>query len=473
MPIRLLTRSPDQGRPPAGAAVTALVAFLVAFVAMLGLALAQGLKPFSYDSGVYWSLGATFAPDGQFSLLNFDNPLRGYLLPLVNSGLQELSGAFSWNDSSAAKLFNALVFSLVTTVLAPAFAQQTWPQHRWGLYRRLGLAAVTLVFWHGYLNFPLSDFPALGAVLLALIAVARTDRPGWMLVAGLAAGAAINMRPAYLLLIPVLVALVALAWWGDRRAAGRPWKIRAICVLVAVLGFVVVSLPQSLSAHRHHDTWSFLPGATAGLSSLQFTEGMRMQRYDTYVGTGQPSARMIYADPTATKILDVREDGRIANARQYARVVVEHPALMTGLFLRHVVNGLDARYATPYIEKIDTGQNRWMRLAGFLLVFAALTRVAWPAARRALGPTRWRYPAALLVCGATSIASAVETRFLLPAYLLTYIVVLAPGWPNPFASTETGIRRFRTPLLLGLALVVFFAIVLNMVDTATNNLRFG
>jgi hypothetical protein len=452
---------------------TPVVAFVAMFVAMLIVALLQGAKPFYYDSGVYWGLADSFVRDGHFSLLNFDSPLRGYLLPLVNDGLQEVSAAFSWNDSSSAKVFNALVFSLVTTVLAPAFAEQTWPERRWGLGRRLLLATVVIVFWRGYLNFPLSDFPAIAAVLLALIGVGRTDRPGWMLVAGLAGAAAINMRPAYLLLMPVLVSLVAYGWWRQRGTDHPAWSRRGLCVALALLGFVVLSLPQSLSAHRHNDTWSFVPGAAAGLSSLQFTEGMRMQRYDTFVGTGQPSARMIFADPRAGEILDEREGGTIANARQYARVVVTHPAIMAGLFGRHVVNGLDARYPTPYIEQVDTGGNRCMRLAGFLLVFLALVRVAWPRARRMMGTARWQYPVALLACGATSLASAVETRFLLPAYLLSYVLVLAPGWTNPLTSTEPGLRRFRTPVVLALALVVFFAVVLSVVGNATDNLRFG
>lgn len=439
---------------------------------MVAVGVAQGTKPFYYDAGVYWSLTDSFSRGSAFSLLKFDSPLRGYVLPLVYDAMRGVGTLTGIGDSLLAQLANAFVFSLIATVLAPALARLAWPQQRWGLARRLVLAALVLVFWRGYLTFPLSDFPALAAVLLALIAISRPDAPGWMLLAGLSAAAAINMRPAYLLLVPVLAALVALAWWQQRGAPHPAWSRRVLCAGLLLLGFVVVSLPQSLSAHRHHDTWSFVPGAAAGLSSLQFTEGLRMQRYETYVGLDQPSPRMVYVDPSGSELLAKQDDGVVRDAGEYLGVIASDPLTMAGVFGRHVVNGLDARYPTPYVEQLDTGDSRWMRLSGFLLVFLALARIAWPAARRGLGEARWRYPAALLVCGATSIASAVETRFLLPAYLLSYLLVVAPGWPNPFAARGTGLARYRVPALLAVAAIAFFAVVLTVADGATDNLRF-
>jgi hypothetical protein len=453
-----------------GKRMDAAVAFGVAFIAMLVVALAQGEKSFYYDAAVYWELGGSFVRDGTFSLLNFDSPLRGYLLPLINLGLAEIATGLEWSASTLAKIFNAAVFAVVSTVLAPALATLAWPERRWNLWRRLGVAALLLMFWRGYLNFPLSDFPALAAVLLALVAAGRSTQPAWMLVAGIASAVAINMRPAYVLLIPVVLSLVALDWWNER-GTRAPGARRLLGVGLLVCGFVAISLPQSLATERHHDSWSFVPGATAGLSTLQFTEGLRIQRYETFIGVGQPGPRMLYRDPAGERILVQDDDQTIVDAREYAGVVASHPLDMAGVFLRHVVNGLDQRYETPYIESIDTGSQRWLRLLGFLLVFLALTRVIWPAARRSLGRARWRYPLALVVCGLPSIASAVETRFLLPAYLAAYLLVLAPGWPNPFASTRPLATRARTAAVLLTAFAVYLAVVLHIVGNATDNLQ--
>lgn len=451
----------------------AAASFAIAAAATLVAALVQGAKPFYYDARLYWSLAESFArPDG-FSLLNFDSPLRGYALPLLYLSLREVADGVGLEHATIVKLFNALVFAAIATVLAPAIAQVAWPRHRWGASRRLGLAGLLLVFWHGYLNFPLSDFPALAAALCALIAVSRPCHPGWMLGAGAATAVAVNMRPAYLVLVPIIVLLVAFGWLRDPEQRDASAARRVGCAVLLIGGFALTSLPQSLATHRHHGLWSFVPGTTARLTRLQLTEGTRLQRYDTYVGAGQPSPQMRFIDPVGSRLLDEHEGGVIVDGRQYLGLLARHPATMSGVFLRHLVNGLDQRYATPYIERLDTGGNRWMRVSGFVLVFLALARIAWPSARRSLEPARWRFPAALALCSVPAITSAVETRFMLPAVLLVYLLVLAPAWPNPLASAESGRSRWRAPAVLLVSLAAFLAVVLSMVGDATDHLTFG
>ena len=456
-----------------GKRAAAAVSFGVAFTLILVVVLLQGEKPFYYDAANYWELGGSFVQDGSFSLLNFDDALRGYILPLVNGGLAEIADALAWSPSTAVKVFNAAVLALIATVLAPSLAVLAWPEQRWSLWRRLGLAALLLLFWRSYLNFPLSDFPALAAVLLALVATGRSEDPRWMLVAGIATAAAINMRPAYVIVIPVVLGLVAFDWWKRRGGERVGMARRSLCAVLLLCGFVAISLPQALATHRHHDLWSFVPGAAVDLSSLQFTGGLTVQRYETFVGTGQAGPRMLYEDPTGQRLLAQRDDGTIEDAGEYLEVVASHPLGMAGLFVRHVINGLDQRYSTPYIETIDTGSQRWLRLLGFLLVFLALLRLAWPAARRGLGLARWRYPVALALCSLPSIASAVETRFLLPVYLLAYVLVLAPGWPSPLASARPVRVRVGAAALVLTAFAVYMAVVLYVVGNATDHLRFA
>ena len=146
---------------------------------------------------------------------------------------------------------------------------------------------------------------------------------------------------------------------------------------------------------------------------------------------------------------------------------------MIPLFFRHVVNGLDQRYATPYVERIDTGSHRWLRVAGFLLIFLGILRILWPKARRSLGAARWRYPVALALCCVTSVPTAMETRYLLPIYLLSYILVLMPGWPNPLIAGATGLRRYRTSAVIAVAGVAFFAVVLLVAGQASGHLHFS
>lgn len=448
----------------------ATIGFTVAFVAFLVVALLQGEKPFYYDSGTYWSLGDTFSADGSFSPFDFDSSLRGYSLPLIYLLLREVGGIVTDNASLLVMAFNSAVFALIGAVLAPRLATIAWPQLHWGVARRLVLCGVILFFWRGTLSYPLSDFPALAAALLALVAISSYDSPRWMLLAGASAGLAVNARPAYLLLVPVL--LVLAGWgWRERLSStdGAGWGRAGGCLALFLIALALVWLPQSVAEHKRVGSYNPIPGGS-DLVGLQYTEGLRLQRYDTYVGGGLEQARMMYRDPRGEEILAGLENESVESTGQYTGIVLDHPLTMAGVFLRHVVNGLDLRYPGGYIEQLQTGTNRIWRFAGFLLVFLAMMRIAWPTGRRTLEPARWRYPVALLLACATSIASAVEVRFMLPVFLLCAMIVVAPGWPSPLEAGP-GLRRYRTLAITAVAAVVFFAIVLTIVSGATDNLH--
>lgn len=448
-----------------------LVAFAIAFVGMLIDALLQGDKPFYYDSGSYWSLGNAFFYHHHFSLLNFNSPLRGYLWPLIDHGLQVIATALGWQASSLAKLFNALMFALIATVLVPWFAEIAWPQWRWGIVRRLLLAVALLVFWGGYLSYPLSDFPALMFVMLAFVSVSRPESGIWMTIAGVAAGAALDIRPSYLLLAPILVALAAWSWIEARGRAST--RRRTMCMGLLVVGFVVVSVPQSLATHRHFGLWSPIPGTAVNLTGVQFTEGLKMQRYETYVGGKESGPQMRYEDADGERLLATQPGDEVSSSSQYLKLVLSHPLEMAGVFARHVINGLDQRYSTPYVEHLDNGSHKWFRIVNLLIIFLALLRVLWPASRRRLGPTQWRYPLAVLLCCLTAVPSAMETRYFLPIYLLAYVLVLTPSWPSPFTASGRLLSRWRAPVLIAAFYAAFMLVVLHVVSSASSHLYFG
>ncbi len=446
----------------------AAVAFAIAFVAALAVGLAQGEKPFYYDSGGYWGLGDTFTRNGHFSLLNYEDGVRGYSLPLIFLILRDVGGLVTDTAWLLVVLLNSALFALIGGVLAPRLGAIAWPQLRWSVPRRLVLAGLILAFWHGYLSYPLSDFPAFAAALLAIVAVSSPDSARWMPIAGASAALAFEIRPAYVLLMPILILLVLWSW---REGGDADWRRRILCLGLFAAAAALIAVPQSLVEHHRGSGYSPIPGGSE-LAGLQYTEGLQLQRYDTYVG-GEPSqARMLYVDPHTAGIVAGLDGKPVKSTGQYAEIVVQHPVTMFGVFLRHVVNGLDQRYPTPYIERLQTSSSRIWRFAGFLIVFLALLRVLWPAARRALGPARWRYPTALLLASATTIASAVEARFLLPVFVLCATISLAPNWVNPICA-GAGLPRYRGLAIIAVAGAVFFVIVLSIVSGATDNLHLG
>jgi hypothetical protein len=447
-----------------------LAAFGAAIAMTLIVALAAGDKPFYYDAALYWSLGGSFVRDGHFSLLNFASPLRGYAYPLVNHGLKDVSNAFRSSASIVVRIFNAALFALIGAVLVPRLSEATWPERKWGLARRATLTALLLVFWSGYMDSPLSDFPALCMVLLAFVAIASPDAPGWMLVAGSATGLAINIRPEYVSLLLIVPLLLAWTWFREGKAPRASLAHRVLCVGLLIVGFAGVSLPQALSSHRYAHKWSFIPGSSEGLDYIQLTGGMYVQRYETFVGAGHRPT-MFYIDPEGLHILEEQEDDRIGTLGQYLGIIVSHPLAMGMVFARHLVNGLDVRQSTPYVEHLGSIFVR--RLAGFLLVLLALIRVLWTASRRSLRPTRWRYPLALVACCLTTLSSAMEVRFLLPVYMLVYMLVLVPGRPGLHTVFLKSSYRYRVAAILGLSCGTFLVFVWYVTDQASKHFTFG
>jgi hypothetical protein len=333
----------------------------------------------------------------------------------------------------------------------------------------LALVGLLLVFWSGFLSFPLSDFPALAIALLAIVSVSRPFAVRWMLLAGISCAAAIDMRPSYLALVPVVLVLAVWGWF-DRRGDQSPGVFRRVlCLSALFVGFAIVSLPQSLSAHRHYKTWSFIPGAAAHLESLQLTEGLILELYWTYIGKGH-GPQMGFVNAAGLHIVNGLPKETVTGTTEYLGLIFDHPLTLANLFAVHLINGLDPRYTTPYPTSLST--HWWLRIAGFLLVFLALVRVLWPRARRSLGNARWRYPIGLLLCCVTSVPAAVETRYLLPLYVLSYILVLAPGWPSPVSAGQLGLRRYRTLGAIAVLYVIFMLIVWHVTGTTSDHRQF-
>jgi hypothetical protein len=451
---------------------SALLAFAIAFAGSLLVAMLQGEKPFFTDSGGYWDLGTTFTVNGHFSLLNFHDEVKGYVFPLITHGLQALATDFTWTSSSIAKLFNVLTFAAIGALLGPALVETVWPtQPRWGLVRRLVLMALLLVFWSGFLNFPLSDFPALATALLTLIAVARTDSPGWMLLAGVSLALTLDIRESYVFFVPAVFAIIAWTWFEQRGKAHASTRRRALCAGLFILGFAVVSLPQSLSAHRYHGTWSFVPGASVTEPvGVFYASGLRVQSYDTFVLEGQAAVEMRYGFPAGERLLAEQKEGKVTSTSQYLGLFVSHPFVMADMLVRHIVNGLDPLFSTPYVEDLHNAGRTWGRIASFLLLFIALLRLLWPAARRMLGPGRLRYLAALAICCLTTLPTQMERRYMLPVYMLIYLLALTPRWPNPLTRAAAGLRRFRTPAIIAVAFVVYASIVWYITSDAIDHI---
>jgi hypothetical protein len=118
----------------------------------------------------------------------------------------------------------------------------------------------------------------------------------------------------------------------------------------------------------------------------------------------------------------------------------------------------------------DLDPSRPLRWLNFTVIFAALVRLLWPTARRSLGTANWRFLLALAMTSVSTLPAAMETRFLLPFYLIAYLLVLAPGWPSPLAARERGMARLLPPAAIACLYVAFIGAMWLIVRDTTMQL---
>lgn len=386
----------------------------------------SGYSETVYDALNYWTLTERFFHAGHFSLLAYNDALRGYFLPLLNLPAKAITHFTGTEPLVLTRLMGAGWAALLFGWLAPALWLTLFPRHRLGWLPRAAFAALGFLFWRDYFNFVLSDFPALIMLLLALrLSLQRPGLPQAVLT-GFCLLAASNIRPVYLLAAPVVVALALLAPTTLRQ--------RFIALVGLALGCALLSGPQLLMNGRHHGIRTPLVLSrdarlpTANLYLAQLGWGLVIQKYETSLDPTFPSPRMLYTDPAGQALLGRLGVRHFPGYGAYAATVLREPLAFAGLYGRHLFNGLDVQYPTLFVRSVP---QRFGLLAGlhYSVWFGALVLIG-------AGFRQWRRPGAgrvglvVLALGLPCLASlpiATECRFLLPLHLLLYAVACFGG----------------------------------------------
>jgi len=402
-----------QHRPLAGRLALPLLLYLI-YLPLSGYQPAD----LRFDAGQYWELGLKFFRDGHFSLLHYDEPVRGYLGPLLLQPGRLLTHLLHWPALYGARVLGAGWAALLFGLALPA----TWQglSGRWLSHGRwLLLLGLTFIFWRDYFNFPLSDVPALTLLLLGLAALRRPGW-GWALAAGLCLAGATNLRPIYLAALPGGLWLLAL----QRPRAGQ--------VAAVLLGAALVLTPQFLinQHHFHRPTPLVLaaPGpASRPLYLRQLLWGTTIQRFETSLIPAYPRT-LIFADSAGARALAAAPP--IATYGQFLVFAGQQPVAAGGRSLRHLFNALDLWFPTPYPRHLHPPGQAALRLLNYALLGsgAALLLAAGGRALRRRPRPALAAPAAgllaLLLPVLLVLPTAVECRFLLPLHLLLLLGVV-------------------------------------------------
>ncbi len=423
----------------------------------------SGDDRFHSDALEYWQLGELFDSDGHFSLLSYDSGHRGYSLPLFNHGLQVVAAAAGVGGLGLVRLTGALLAATLGVVVLPRLARLLFPSAAIGWGRVLLLNALIFLFWRGHFSFPLTDFPALLAASVGLIAFLRGTTAAFV-VAGIGFGLAANLRPAYL---PAAIAALAAA--ALLPPPPRTWRRRGLASTLVLTGALLVSLPQMVINNHVRGTWSPLVPSARELALGKLEEGLRSQRNETWVETPDryPDTKVYFRDPAGRRVLNEENVSEITSYRQYAGIVLRHPDLMTASYALHVVNGLDVWYPTPYVHDLED-RTVFLSWIQFTLLFVATARLLLPEARRRLGRISWIGVAVFMSPCLSAVPGEVEPRFFLPAHILVYMLVcFGPAARESFVP----VSRTRRAALAS-AYVAFVALCLTASLAARSQIEY-
>ncbi|SMC00433.1 hypothetical protein SAMN00120144_3246 [Hymenobacter roseosalivarius DSM 11622] len=362
-----------------------------------------------HDAVQYWVMAVKFQRHHQsFSLLYYDDPLRGYVGPLMmfpalafrfSTDCSMLTAAKMLGSAWAAILFGFLIPGLWTSITSRRIAAGRW----------LLLVLAGFIFWRDFFSFTLTDMPALGTLILSLWLLSRPGLLAWLL-AGLSIAATFNMRPVYLVsLLPFLGLAI---WWSHRhspRASGWRWA-------ALIVGMALTLGPQWAinRIHFQEDTPLTLARMTGHKESFylkQLAWGTRVQLYDGALA--HPGA-LPYADESGVKLFERLKQREYTSYTQYLQIVAQQPVDFFLRYGRHLFNGLDIRHPTPYRLTANSPESLPLKLLNYVLVALALTTIR-------VKQLRWQHYlvllALLLPCTA-AIPIAIENRFFLPLHLL-------------------------------------------------------
>ncbi|MFC5271979.1 hypothetical protein [Adhaeribacter terreus] len=419
---------------------------------------------FFYDAKQYWEFGELFFKDGRFSLVHYFHETRGYFLPLFYLPGHYLEMYLGLSPVIYVRLIGALTGAMLFGYVMPRLWEVVSNSGRLHWARRFLVAMIGLAFWSHYFIYPLSDFPT--ALILGFSLLLILERPSFLkfILAGFLLGAAVNGRPVYLIVVPVMLGLVVLS--GGRNGIRSLQKH----FLPFLIGFCLVSLPQFLINQQHlgvHSPFMQTKYQGRNLYLAQLEWGLKIQKYETNIGDGYPDAKVFFTDPAGLAILSAEKLTEIESFGAYLNLVKKYPVDFCALYVRHLFNGLDIQYPTPYV--VNFRKFHWaVVLLNYTVIFLALTVLLFRKIERMNWPAAGVLCIILLPCF-IAIPTAMECRFLLAIHLLIYALVCF-GWPADWKPQYFSLHA----KLKYLAIYIIFLLACFAISTSTQaNLEFG
>ena len=409
--------------------------FVLVLIVFLIHLLTSRYNELYHDAALYRFFAKSFNNNGSFSLFNYTSKLRGYFFPLLNYPITLFFGEgleVAKKEIVAFKVLGALYAAAIFGAVVPKLWTIISGKSHLSWTSRLFFALSGFLFWRDYFNFPLSDFPALLVLFLALLTAYNSRNNLGGLIAGALSAAALYTRPIYILSIPFIIALMLYPYM---KHSCRMLMHRAgLAIVLFATGFTLVAIPQILINYYNFNSGSilvisessnYMVDGKPNLFLWQLNTGLKVQRYETNVGDDYPDAQVIFNDLSGQTMLKRSNISTLNSYYDYMIFVLERPLDMLLLYARHIFNGIDLLYTTPYLKNVH---DETFSIAFFNYTYLFVAMLVIVSARKFLGWPQWLALGAILLPCAACIPLTMESRFLLPLHVLLCAIACF-GWP--------------------------------------------
>lgn len=386
--------------------------------------------------------------------------IRGYAWPFILAVCKVLG----LGTQKGYWLFYAAFLAAGLAYALPEFISGLF-QRRIYITGRIIAVILSVCFWNGLVQYPLSDVPSVVTVSwgLMLLVKIRKERQFYCnaaaaVLAGVFLGASYYIRSGCMPVI-ILSVLMIFLYKYKKELLKKSSLITALCLGAAIAAVPQIMINQSFNHRFSYQVPIFF---NTGIANMEYYYGFQELRYETNLSGIHPEAAMISYDSVIDNILAVEDIAKEdVTLKTILKLGVKYPLEFLGLYAAKFANSIDPRYGNNiYITDLNSQQylimicNYFLWFIGVLGLGAELSRgtgafVQW-ANMKKFFCNYFIYILAFIVPALVHLAGThTEARYFYPCYVLlyAYLGMLCP-WRDVWAFVR---RRFVAVLIVCLA----------------------